>query len=1117
MNNKKIICLITIFYMMSIFLPVIIVSAEESLYTTIDTDRNYCTSNQFELVYVKASNAFSESDSKVRTGVAKHIACYDTYNDAKIAMDKVEYDPENTASILQERSEKIYVSSSSYYYETVVEIIDTKYGFVDFTPKPTSGHNTYLYKNITDKSQYTYINGVTSGDGAFIQYNHEYGAAEIMISGFRGWVKKVDFDGYDAYRIVPVSLLISPTYYTVTNNELYHRVSIHPSRVSSNYFSAWSLGPISVLENGNTYYSFDGNYFYKEIEVMLQDYKDNTYKNSDNYNDIYYSYLQFLPYRAESLLDADALNNYVSSRGYVMPTTYTAWSSESQMYGQGSNFVSSSNYYGTNVGLTFGIAINESGIGRSSLAMTKNNLFGHSAYDFDPGSSADSYASIKSSIDYHNFGFISVGYLDVYDWRYFGSHVGNKNSGINVKYASDAYWGEKATANYYTLLKESGFADVDNHLIGMNISADTLVKKEATTTSKTMTSYNNSVFGYISNVPILILEEVIGESINGNNIWYKVVVDSKVDENRDVMDIDGNPNISWDSDIVRSAFDYSINYGYVHSSYVWTSNIPQAIIQASDKTILAGDTFDPLSGVTASDSLSGDLTSKIVVTSNNVDTTKAGVYTVTYSVINYNNKTTTLTIIVTVKSNTIPNLIVGDLTILQYSSLDLTTLATANDSEDGNITNKIVIIGSVDTSKFGLQYVTYRITDSDGNLVEKTITITIKENSNPVIQGNDVILDSGEVFNPLKWVTAIDNEDGILDSKIEVISNNVNINVPGRYSVTYSVTDSDNNTTTLTLNITVNGDFIAKSGEFYFENLDFNNNLLEIQGFLTIDGIDSKIDDIVTFDLILEDQNDNSIVYEYQLGRTIYNYPFEINLGNGKDNTGAWFYGQLDISKLPAGDYNIYIRTRNNGYEVTSLFKNVFSKDMVRKIEVNDKGYLFKVDYYKKETPIYLSVRDNGLIANSTPSTIDNMFNTYYEMDFEDDILNIKGTSFNIGINYSTSTSVDRHLVLENIDTNEQYYYDIGSIVNGDYQVSLRVSDNLDKTKAWYESSVDISNLPSGKYVFYIKTTVGNFSDYGEISDVFGSSNFITTNINNRNFELNRNTNIRYRMELTIK
>ena len=42
------------------------------------------------------------------------------------------------------------------------------------------------------------------------------------------------------------------------------------------------------------------------------------------------------------------------------------------------------------------------------------------------------------------------GYTDpVDDWRYMGSHVGNKGSGMNVRYASDPFWGEKIAGWYY--------------------------------------------------------------------------------------------------------------------------------------------------------------------------------------------------------------------------------------------------------------------------------------------------------------------------------------------------------------------------------------------------------------------------------------------------------------------------------------------------------------------------------------------------------------------------------------------------------------------------------------------------------------------------------------------
>ena len=72
-------------------------------------------------------------------------------------------------------------------------------------------------------------------------------------------------------------------------------------------------------------------------------------------------------------------------------------------------------------------------------------------------------------------------------------------------------------------------------------------------------------------------------------------------------------------------------------------------IDAADKTITVGDTFDPMDGVTAKDAEDGDLTDKIEVVKNTVDTKKAGEYEVTYKVTDNDGATRTKTIKVTVK------------------------------------------------------------------------------------------------------------------------------------------------------------------------------------------------------------------------------------------------------------------------------------------------------------------------------------------------------------------------------------------------------------------------------------------------------------------------------------
>ncbi len=72
-------------------------------------------------------------------------------------------------------------------------------------------------------------------------------------------------------------------------------------------------------------------------------------------------------------------------------------------------------------------------------------------------------------------------------------------------------------------------------------------------------------------------------------------------------------------------------------------------INASDKTITVGDKFDPMKDVTANDKEDGDLTSKIKVINNTVDTKKAGTYEVAYQVTDSQGATVTKTIKVTVK------------------------------------------------------------------------------------------------------------------------------------------------------------------------------------------------------------------------------------------------------------------------------------------------------------------------------------------------------------------------------------------------------------------------------------------------------------------------------------
>ncbi|NLD18999.1 MAG: DUF5011 domain-containing protein [Clostridiales bacterium] len=68
------------------------------------------------------------------------------------------------------------------------------------------------------------------------------------------------------------------------------------------------------------------------------------------------------------------------------------------------------------------------------------------------------------------------------------------------------------------------------------------------------------------------------------------------------------------------------------------------LIYASNQCLHLGDRFNPLTGVTATDCQENNITSDVKVISNNVDTTTAGIYYVTYAVTDARGQTTTKTI-----------------------------------------------------------------------------------------------------------------------------------------------------------------------------------------------------------------------------------------------------------------------------------------------------------------------------------------------------------------------------------------------------------------------------------------------------------------------------------------
>ncbi|WP_205215585.1 glycosyl hydrolase family 18 protein [Enterococcus durans] len=176
----------------------------------------------------------------------------------------------------------------------------------------------------------------------------------------------------------------------------------------------------------------------------------------------------------------------------------------------------------------------------------------------------------------------------------------------------------------------------------------------------------------------------------------------------------------------------------------------------------------------------------------------------------YDDKTqlSSQTIIGEAESNQAPVISgVGNQTITVGESFDPLAGVTATDKEDGDLTSQIKVTGKVDTAKEGNYPLTYSVTDSDGNetIAKRVITVEKKEISNekPQFFGvNNQTITVGESFDPLAGVTATDKEDGNLTKQIKV-TGSVDTTKAGVYTLAYSVTDSDSNTTRQERTITV--------------------------------------------------------------------------------------------------------------------------------------------------------------------------------------------------------------------------------------------------------------------------------------------------------------------------
>ncbi len=317
------------------------------------------------------------------------------------------------------------------YEDNIIKVKNKKIVAIDKGIVRTIGgynHVSYMYSSLSDAERKenptpisggaydaTYLGTFEKGEELFVK---------LKIDGYEGFMNINDVS------LIPENMIKSKSYYEVKNGEWVYNSAIDP--LTSTEYEEIVLGtaPIDAQE-GLKYYTDDDENFYVESNLSKKNITPSLRSNS---------YFQFLPFRSVSNYTASDFKSYLKKKGH----------SGSKYYNYTNAFVDAQNKEGINSLMLFSFANHEGAYGESYYSKTCNNFFGWGAYDSNPDNACKKYGwpTPYDGIMAESIG-LNQGYFDVQDYRYNGTHVGNKSSGMNVKYASDPDWGKKISNLIY--------------------------------------------------------------------------------------------------------------------------------------------------------------------------------------------------------------------------------------------------------------------------------------------------------------------------------------------------------------------------------------------------------------------------------------------------------------------------------------------------------------------------------------------------------------------------------------------------------------------------------------------------------------------------------------------
>ena len=938
-------------------------------------------------------------------GVIDKVSCHSSYSDAKNYMKSNGTD--DLAIMTKVNGE--------------TKIIDANVALLDLSVNPET--LTYFYTNQDlNGSSYTYMDtGSLYGgvDGAHMEsyYSNAKGTwvAKVKTGNFTGWIKA------STYEIVPITWVKSMSTYTVTNDNIRHN---YVAKIQNNYngSAGSTIGPKPEMLGTGTYYSYDGHYFYNNMTKLIKDYKNGNYNNAVNKNKPYYNYYMYLSNHTKTAYSSVNIDEYIRNNMGYKENVYgnAASAGTSRLYGSGTFFYYAQQKYGVNAILALSLSRNETGNGRSNLAINKNNGFGLNAVDSNPIQAANWYASFSSSILGYASKWVTYGYAHPRDWRYFGPQFGDKWIGMNVKYASDTFWSEKMASNYYSLDKALGLQDYNYYQLGV-VNGPTNAYQNPSTSSRFIYEYPEKEDAVV----------IIGETTSNGEKWYKVVSDLNIDSNYNEIT---SGYYNWNGYVyVKASQVTKINTGkngyvspnnvykykdtnYTYDLYIENADLkPKVAIStrstlyyynsslqnSTGKTLLkdryvmvytaAYDNGKPIAYLVTSDYFH-DQKEWVPADSIKFTNTTYGKVSVTvsgncYTWVNYNTEDEKYSLISGLYTNTyVP--------VLESKKVGSNTWYKVPVNLTGN------------DNVYG-----YTLASAPG--VSITTNKSVVTNTKPTINAKDTTIVEGDNFNPKTNVSAYDAEDGDLTSKIEITENKVNNKVAGTYKVTYKVTDSNGESVTKSITVTVKEN---KAPVIEAEDKELTVGD-EFNPISNVKAIDTEDGDITKNIKVTTNTVDTTKAGEYKV-------VYEVSDSKGKKTTKEI---KVVVKSIPVEEPTIEEPTNNE-----EIDKDDIDIDELLEHQGNGDFYLESLEWDKNTKSFVIS----GYLT----------------------ILN------------HNNTNKEYALILVNKDTEEAYTIDIDKWTK-DTPYDLGKENGYSYTESWFKGTIDFKDVPNGDYDLYMLAT----------------------------------------------